>query len=178
MVNMSSFSSWALLLVPVPSLLGCGANRLCPPVMQTAGARVAFRPPARAFAVAWPILNLLLGLSWWQAMTCGSGSQWNGGGVDGVGVGLRLAVCAAAYILLSLVLALWTVTYSCARRKREAVWVAAAAVGAAVACLSVGDTCSRLLLSPLVACLIFALQMNATEVQLEAQSAAADTRHD
>lgn len=142
-------------LIGVPIVTGYVTSFLCPTQKQ-AGARVAFRPPSAAFAVVWPLLYILLGVAWCFAHR---GTQ----GTDRI-----LVHVFTAALLLCLVG--WMVTYSCAKRKKGAVYVLLASVLLSLAVYTVYPSTymhnmTRLMVLPLVVWLGFATLLNATEIQ-------------
>lgn len=58
------------------------------PVNNNAGSNVPFRPPGYVFAIVWPILLILIGISWYKR--------------------LNLSIY---YLILSLLLGAWTIIY-------------------------------------------------------------------
>ena len=130
-----------------PAALSYATSAFCP-IAREAGANVKFRPPAAVFGFAWSLLFLALGSSWVLALRTHAD--------------VTTALC---YSALSLALPLWIATYSCAGSPKYAVWVLVLCVALTAACGCSGDRASRLLLSPLLGWLIFALVMNAAEVQ-------------
>lgn len=128
-----------------PAITGFGASLICK-MDEDSGKSVKFRPPAWVFGVVWPILYILLGLSWVVASR-------------------KDVVNSVYYSLLTALLVTWIFVYSCNNDKKNAVFVLLASVMTAIACFSVGSKKSRLLISPLIGWLLFAMLMNATEIQ-------------
>jgi benzodiazapine receptor len=113
---------------------------------ETSGETVKFRPPAWVFGVVWPILYILLGISWVIA------SRQN-------------KLNSIIYGLITLLLMSWIIFYSCEKDKKSSVYILICSIMAAFACISVGNNVSKILISPLIGWLIFALMMNAQEIQ-------------
>ena len=126
------------------SSLACGMSK-------SSGQNVKFRPPSIAFAIVWPILYIMLGVSWYISLQHES----------------YKILINALYSLLVLLLSAWIIAYSCKNNKKVAVYILLISIMASLMTFSVGNTTSKLLLSPLIGWLIFATLMNTTEVQYE-----------
>ncbi len=120
---------------------------LCP-IDKTAGKTVKFRPPSWVFGIVWPILFIFLGISFMLNMRKNNS-----------------VLTFTLYALLITSFSLWMYFYSCKNNKRIALWVLLFSFGLSLACFSVSYTTTKLLLSPLITWLLFALLMNKTEVQ-------------
>ena len=92
-----------LMRLVYPMVAGFGVSLFCK--MGKSGTNVKFRPPPYIFGIVWPILYLLLGLSWIH-----SNPQQNQL-VDGL------------FFTLSSLLAFWIVVYACRKDKKNAVFV-------------------------------------------------------
>jgi len=133
---------WYLIIIPL--VLGYLAQMFCK-VGKDAGSSVKSRPPPILFAIVWPILYLMLGTSWMLALE------------------EKISVLAIVlYSLLSLVLASWIIVYGCLNSKKVSAIILVLCLALAFACFSIGNKYNKLLLSPLIAWLIFAtiLQVN------------------
>ena len=128
-----------------PVITGYAASVICG-VDDTAGKEVKFRPPGWVFSIMWPVLYILLGLSWVYA------SRVN-------------PMNSIPYTILVLLLTSWIVTYSCAGNKKMGVFVILGALMTALMCMSIGNAISRVMVAPLVGWLVFAMMMNAIEIQ-------------
>lgn len=137
-------SNVEIVYLALPIITGFAASFLCP--MKDAGSDVVFRPDSWVFSVVWPILYLLLGVSWIIA------SRKN-------------KLNSFVYGLLTLLLVCWIIVYSCNEDKKNAVFVLLASLMAALSCFAIGNKTSKILISPLIGWLIFATIMNTTEVQ-------------
>jgi benzodiazapine receptor len=137
-----------VILVLLPAVVGYGTQIACD-VGKNAGETVLFRPPSWAFGVIWPILFLMLGISWAIAAR----------------VGTNQILTMSVYGLTTLLLGVWIVVYGCAKNKKAAAWVLLLAVAAGIASFGQGNGASKALISPLVVWALFALIMNTTEVQ-------------
>lgn len=139
------FTGIEYLYLLLPIISGFGTSAVCK-MDESAGENVKFRPPGWVFGVMWPILYLLLGLSW---VFASRESQMN----------------SIFYSILTLLLLSWIITYSCQKDKQTSVYILLASVMACVACISTGTVQTKLMISPLLGWLIFALLMNTTEIQ-------------
>ena len=129
-----------------PFIIGYATSAVCT-IGSQAGKSVPFRPPSWVFGIAWPILFGMLGLSWVLA--------WR---EDPTIRTLGL------YGLTSLCLGLWTVVYGCYKNKKSAIWVLVLCIASIISNMVIGTTTSRMLLSPLMAWVLFATLMNTAEV--------------
>jgi tryptophan-rich sensory protein len=113
-----------------------------------AGSSVPSRPPGWVFGVVWPILYILMGLAWVQLR-----KQKDETTVD------------ILFSLLIIALNSWIIVYSCAKQKKNALYILILSVAIVLATwgYSVGTT-EMFYLTPLVAWLIFATMLNFTEV--------------
>ena len=124
-----------------PIISGAITAALCPMGGNT-GSNVKFRPPPFVFGIIWPILYLMLGAAW-----------------------VLSSHRRIFYLILSLSLCMWIVTYSCLGSKLGASWVLLANLMAGLVTLVLSNKTSQALLSPLIGWIVFALLMNTTEVQ-------------
>ena len=95
--------------------------------------KLNFRPPSYVFGIIWPILYLLLGVAWLKSKEF---SLW--------------------YLLLSLILCLWLIVYSCKNNKHLALAIILISIGLVLVCYTVSKQISKLLLIPLLVWLSFA----------------------
>lgn len=123
-------------------------SAICPMKKGEAGASVPSRPPGWVFGVVWPILYILIGLSWVQLR-----KQKDKTTVD------------VLFTLLIIILNSWIAVYSCAKQKKTALYILVISVAISLATwgYSVGTT-QMFYLTPLVAWLLFAAMLNFTEV--------------
>ena len=128
-----------------PAVTGFGTSALCK-MDETSGESVDFRPPGWVFGVVWPVLYLLIGISWIYASRKSNINNW-------------------FYILLTALLMSWIIVYSCRNNKKGAVYILLGSIIVSLLCFSVGDKISKLCISPLIGWLLFAMIMNTTEVQ-------------
>lgn len=133
----------------LPATIGYLSSMFCN-IGKGAGSIVKFRPPPFVFGIVWFVLFILLGLSWVLAFR----------------VANIPSLCITTYFLVSLSLGLWTYVYGCKKNKKLASWVLVISLATLFACFSQGNDISRVLLSPLIAWVLFAMIMNTTEVTL------------
>ena len=131
--------------IALPSLLGYGTAMFCN-VGNQAGSTVSFRPPPIVFSIVWPILYIMLGVSWYFARK--SNQLW----------------ADIFYIALISLLNLWIIIYSCQGDKKNAIYVLVLSVAVALSCYTVADFTGKLLIVPLITWLMFATLLNIFEV--------------
>ena len=130
----------------IPGLLGFISAMFCN-VKKDSGANVSFRPPAIAFSIVWPILYILLGLSWFYSRKDNQ------------------ILSDIFYILLTLSLCLWVFVYSCQNNKKVGVYVIIISIIFAMLSYTVAPLNSKLMIVPLIGWLFFATLLNAFEVK-------------
>jgi len=140
-------SSSEMLRVFYPMLIGYIVSAKCK-MGKNSGKTVKFRPPGYVFGIVWPILYILLGLSWINSIK-GNKNIW----ID------RL------FFVLSSLLALWILVYSCRKDKKNAVFILLLTILIIGLLMNMIPQKSKLLLTPLAIWISFALLMNTTEVQ-------------
>jgi|TARA_B110000967_G_C18786065_1_gene510830 benzodiazapine receptor len=134
-----------LMRLVYPMVAGFGVSLFCK--MGKSGTNVKFRPPPYIFGIVWPILYLLLGLSWIH-----SNPQQNQL-VDGL------------FFTLSSLLAFWIVVYACQKDKKNAVFVMVAILLAIALLMVLIPQKSQLMLTPLGIWILFALFLSTADVQ-------------
>ena len=134
-----------LMRLVYPMVAGFGVSLFCK--MGKSGTNVKFRPPPYIFGIIWPILYLLLGLSWIH-----SNPQQNQL-VDGL------------FFTLSSLLAFWIVVYACQKDKKNAVFVMVAILLAIALLMVLIPQKSQLMLTPLGIWILFALFLSTADVQ-------------
>ena len=138
-------NKYDLLRLLYPMVAGFVVSKFCK--MEKSGITVKFRPPGYVFGIVWPILYILLGLSW-----INSNPSLN-------------KKVELLYFVLSSLLAYWIVVYACQKNKRNAVFIMLAII------LNIGILMvqipkkSQLYLVPLGIWLLFALLISTTEIQ-------------
>jgi tryptophan-rich sensory protein len=138
----------------IPMILGFSMN-LIPEcrMSKNSGAIVKFRPPSKAFGIVWPILYILFGLSW--IIASGTPNMLN--------CSITVDVL---YIIITALLTLWIVVYSCLKNKKGGIYVITTCIGCIILTMNIVSIYSRLLLTPLITWLSLALLLNVFEVQL------------
>ena len=134
----------------LPAALGYLTSHSCWKRVSSkrAGASVAFRPPAYVFGIVWPLLYIMLGLSWVLAMKNNKSSTY----------------IEITYLSISILLASWIFVYGCKNRKVWGVYSIAMSIGAIIMAMNLVGVESRVLLVPLLTWLILALLLNVFEV--------------
>ncbi len=121
------------------SALFCGVNK-------DSGKIVKFRPPPIVFSIVWPILYLLLGISWFLAR--------------------KQLIVDIMYLSLNLILCLWLYVYSCRKDKKNAIYVIVLSMVFALFCYTVcEDVLGKLAIVPLIGWLFLATLINIFEVE-------------
>jgi benzodiazapine receptor len=138
------------IIILIPALLGYLGGKYCK-VQETSGESVKFRPPPKVFGIAWAILYILLGLSWYYALK--SAKNMN-----------MIIAIMSYYILLNIALYSWIYTYSCKGNKISAVYALAISFTCALLCYTIGDINSKLCIVPLIGWLFFATLINVGEI--------------
>ena len=115
---------------------------------KRAGSSVSFRPPGYIFGIVWPILYLLLGLSWVIAAKTKKSN----------------VIIEPCYISISILLASWIFVYGCKNRKVWGVYSIVLSIGAVIMAMNLVGVESRVLLVPLLTWLLLALLLNVFEV--------------
>ena len=115
--------------------------------MSKSGVNIKFRPPGYVFGTVWPILYILLGLSWIKS------DYKNNKIIDSL------------YLILSSLLALWIVVYSCFKSKKGALFIMMSCILSIVFLMILISTKSRLYLAPLSVWLLYALLLSITDIQ-------------
>ena len=113
---------------------------------KNSGSNVKFRPPSYLFGIIWPILYILLGLSWVNSY---KGKK-------------RIDLL---FVLLSLLLAAWIIVYSCMKDKKNAIFILLLILLSIVLLMILIPLKSKLYLAPLLVWVLFATFLNITEVQ-------------
>ena len=138
-------NKYDLLRLFYPMVAGFVVSKFCK--MEKSGITVKFRPPGYVFGIVWPILYILLGLSWINSNPSSN------------------KTIELLYFVLSSLLAYWIVVYACQKNKRNAVFIMLAII------LNIGILMvqipkkSQLYLVPLGIWLLFALLISTTEIQ-------------
>jgi translocator protein len=134
-----------LMRLVYPMVTGFGVSLFCK--MEKSGVNVKFRPPPYIFGIVWPILYVLIGLSWVQS------NPRQNQMIDGL------------FFTLSSLLAVWIVVYACRKDKKNAVFVMVAILLSIAMLMVLIPKTSQLMLVPLGVWILFALLLSTTEVQ-------------
>ena len=110
------------------------------------GNNVKFRPPSYLFGIVWPILYILLGISWINSY---KGNK----NID------------LLFIILSSLLAIWIIVYSCMKDKKNAIFILLLILLSIVYLMILIPQKSKLYLAPLLVWILFATFLNTAEVQ-------------
>ena len=134
---MDTIKNWRFWL---PILSGYSISMLCG-VSDDDGKILSQRPPSIVFKIVWPILYILLGLSWVNAA-----SQLE--------VDLMHGLC-------TFLLALWLIIFSCMGNKKLGIYIIACTISVVICCMCLHNhKMSKIILSPLLAWLLVAYQLN------------------
>ena len=115
--------------------------------MSKSGNNIKFRPPGYVFGIVWPILYILLGLSWINS------DYKKDKIIDGL------------YFGLSTLLALWIVIYACYKSKKGALFIMLLSILAIVFLMILISKKSQLYLAPLLVWLCYALLLSTSDIQ-------------
>lgn len=141
------------ILAVLPLLYCFGLQSLGAGTPRDAGENLKFRPPGIIFSIVWTILFILVGVSWAIAYVVSQNKKYE-----------KVAV-VLFYLLLTLLLGLWSFVYGALDRRTVASWLLILIIANIFICMTLGNSISKSMLAPLVAWCIFAMIMNTTEVQ-------------
>tara|TARA_R110002074_G_scaffold122387_1_gene257045 strand:+ start:994 stop:1449 length:456 start_codon:yes stop_codon:yes gene_type:complete len=149
-MKLSSLALYSTILIP--TVVGFTTSMFCN-VGKEAGESVKFRPPSYVFGIAWTILYICLGLSWFFS---------NKDGKDANKLLINIM-----FSLVILALTMWLVVYACGKNKLGGIYVLLLSVLMTLGAYTVAPTTlSKLLICPLLIWLMFATLLNIFEVQL------------
>lgn len=134
------------ILLFIPLITGFATSFGCN-IGKDAGKAVPFRPPGVVFSIVWPVLYILLGVSWMYANRENVYSN-------------------IPYSILTLLLVMWIVVYGCMKNKKVGVWIISLSILASLYCYTVGGDISKYCILPLIVWLIFAMCLNMFEVSV------------
>lgn len=134
-----------IFMVLLPAILGYIASAFCR-IGTNTGSSVKFRPPPLLFGIIWPILYLSLGFSWIIAHRINPYSN-------------------IFYVLTIILLTLWIIIYGCVKSKMGGIYILLLTFVLLLMCFSFGNEWSRVLISPLIGWLMFAILLSITEIQ-------------
>ena len=128
-----------------PIIAGFVVSKFCK--MEKSGVNVKFRPPPYIFGIVWPILYILLGLSW---INSNPDKNMNN---------------EILFFTLSSLLAYWIVVYACQKNKKNAVFVMLAIILNISLLMVQIPKQSQIYLVPLAVWIFFAMLLSTTELQ-------------
>ncbi len=128
-----------------PMIAGFVVSKFCK--MEKSGVNVKFRPPPYIFGIVWPILYILLGLSW---INSNPDKNMNN---------------EIMFFTLSSLLAYWIVVYACQKNKKNAVFVMLAIILNISLLMVQIPKQSQIYLVPLAVWIFFAMLLSTTELQ-------------
>ena len=146
---------WFVLFIPI--VFG-NIVAFMTPSLKGAGVRINARPPAWVFGIVWSILFLLFGLSWAFA-------------IDNENIVLSdpflkekdiEIIIYFFYSLTFFFLMLWTPVYFYS--EKYALYILTLTIMGTICCFGLGPIISKICLSPLLAWLLFAFNLNYTIV--------------
>lgn len=146
--NHKNWMNWVAFLLPIVTGY---ITSLSTGMDNSAGQVVASRPPSWVFATVWPILYILIGLSW--ALMRKDAKV--------------LTLIDLLFLVNVLLLITWIVVYSAANDKKNAVYVLLVTVMVALATFVYSmreNVYSGFMLAPYIGWVIFALMLNFAEV--------------
>jgi len=123
-----------------PLLSGFGISSICK-ISKDEGGSLDQRPPAIVFKIVWPILYILLGFSWVNA-------------ISSIELDLMHGLC-------TILLTLWIVIFACFNKKKIALYTISLIIAILICCMSMHKhTYSKIVLIPVLAWLFIAFQLN------------------
>lgn len=137
-----------ILLFLLPMISGYLTSYFCP-VGDSTGSNVPARPDPYVFMIVWPILYILIGISWVNATK---------------EIENDVTTIHIMYGFLIVLLCLWTYFYGCAKNKKYALYTILLSLLALSIIMLYSPT---YLLLPLAVWLLFATMLNLTEVNKE-----------
>lgn len=130
-----------------PMLIGYIISYKCK-MNKNDGSIAKFRPPPVVFGIVWPILYILIGLSWITAINSNKNKYTE-----------------TIYFILSSLLGIWLIVYSCFKDKKSALYVLLLILLSIVILMIIGPKNSQFLLSPLLVWLFYAILLSTTSIQ-------------
>lgn len=137
-----------IIIFLIPMIAGYLTAYFCP-VGDKAGANIPARPEPYVFMIVWPILYILMGISWVNARK---------------EIENDMTTINVLYTSLVVSLSLWTYFYGCAKNKRYALYTILISILILLVLMMYSPT---YLLLPLAVWLFFATMLNFTEVNME-----------
>tara|TARA_B100000482_G_scaffold191666_1_gene177370 strand:- start:1323 stop:1745 length:423 start_codon:yes stop_codon:yes gene_type:complete len=123
-----------------PIISGSILSILCP-IKAGQGVLLKHRPPSYVFGIVWSILYILTGYSWKTSRNERETDIMHG--------------------VLTVLLCLWIITFSCMGRKKIGLYVLSLVVATVICCMCLhGSKWSKIALTPLLAWTTFAMHLN------------------
>ena len=133
-----------IIIILFPIISGFSIGNYCG-IKETSGESVSFRPPPWVFALVWPILYLLIGLSLFFSLKLYKETL----------IASKFFIILS-YIFLNILLCLWIYLYSCKNMKKEAIYSIILSLLFAIICYVIsGNIISQIMLAPLIIWLFF-----------------------
>ena len=126
-------------IILIPIIINYITALFCSPG-KTAGKSVKFRPNPSVFGIIWPILYILLGLAWYYSKNI-----------------------SLLYILLTILLCIWLITYSCFNNKKNSIYILFLILMNLIYCYTNSTIKSKNLLIPLIIWSLFATLLSLFE---------------
>lgn len=136
-----------LILIIVPILFGLLLSRICP-ISPSSAKNIKITPPSYVFGFVWPLLYLMIGISWYYTNSLSNNKYLN-----------------IPYLILLLLLLSWVIIYSCKDNKVNGVYVLFLTMLTIIITMILGNTYSRLFLSPFLVWILLATFINILEVE-------------
>ena len=136
------------ILILLPAISGYITSMKCH-IGKDAGSEINARPPSWVFGAVWPLLYILLGLTWVKLR------RYNKFLVD-----ILMAIN-------TLCLVLWIIIYGCKNNKKQALYVMLLILLVALCIFGYSwsvDTVSGIMITPFVVWIMFALMLNYSQV--------------
>ncbi len=135
----------------IPMILGAIASAMCQ-IPKEAGKSVRFRPPGWVFSIVWPLLYIMVGISWY---------------ISAKSTKFHNALIDSCFAILNVILCSWIIVYGCVNNKIIGVYIIAASILMCILTMIVihHNKLALGLLAPLLVWLMFALLLNAFETQ-------------
>lgn len=138
------------IIIFTPIILGSISTIFCK-IDKNAGSNVSFRPKSYVFSIAWTILYLFIGLSWYYARRDIDNQQ----------------LIDVFYTLLNLSLCLWIYVYGCEKNKTNGIYAIVLSIILAMMCYTIATPIiSKMLIVPLLGWLFLATLINIFEVEM------------
>jgi tryptophan-rich sensory protein len=130
-----------------PMIIGYIISYQCK-MNKSDGSIAKFRPPPIVFGIVWPILYILIGLSWITAVNSKTNKYTD-----------------IIYFILSSLLAMWLIVYACLKDKQSALYILLLTLLSISILMIIGPKNSQFLLSPLLIWIFYAILLSTTSIQ-------------